>query len=123
MADIRTFAPYIYDIKLRANDLEFILPCGQHNWIDVSVLENNSKWNVGLFVQLALDFVLIILFLIIAFFEILAKKVSMNIAFVFDDFYEEKTNIKMDLKVMKKIVFSFSKFVPFFLEILGNLKI
>jgi len=50
----------------------------------------------------------------LAFFEILAKKVSMNIAFVFDDFYEEKTNIKMDLKVMKKIVFSFSLFVLFF---------
>lgn len=62
MADIRTFAPYIYDIKLRANDLEFILPCGQHNWIDVCVLENNSKWIVGLFVQLVLDLVLIILF-------------------------------------------------------------
>ncbi len=43
MADIRTFAPYIYDIKLRGNDMEFILPCGQHNWIDINVLENNSK--------------------------------------------------------------------------------
>jgi len=113
MADIRTFAPYIYDIKLRANDLEFILPCGQHNWIDVCVLENNSKWIVGLFVQLVLDLVLIFFFL--AFFEILAKKVSMNIAFVFDDFYEEKTNIKMDLKVMKKkyflVFYCFSSFL------------
>lgn len=43
MADIRNFAPYIYDIKLRANEMEFILPCNQHNWIDCNILENNCK--------------------------------------------------------------------------------
>ena len=43
MADIRTFAPYIYDIKMRANEIEIILPCNQHNWIDVNILENNCK--------------------------------------------------------------------------------
>jgi hypothetical protein len=43
MADIRSFMPYIYDIKLRASQMEFILPCNQHNWIDVNILENNCK--------------------------------------------------------------------------------
>jgi hypothetical protein len=43
MADIRTFAPYIYDIKLRGDDMEIILPWNQHNWIDVNILENNSN--------------------------------------------------------------------------------
>ena len=43
MADIRHFVPYIYDIKLKASQLELILPCNQHNWIDVNILENNCK--------------------------------------------------------------------------------
>jgi len=42
MADLRKFVPYIYDIKLKANDLEIILPCNQYNWIDVNILENNG---------------------------------------------------------------------------------
>lgn len=43
MGDLRTFAPYIYDIKVKTNDIEVILPCNQHNWIDTNVIENNGN--------------------------------------------------------------------------------
>ena len=43
MADIRHFVPFTYDINVKATDIELILPCNQHNWIDTNVLENNCK--------------------------------------------------------------------------------
>lgn len=43
MADLRHFVPYVYRINVVANDLEAILPCNQHNWIDTVNIENNSK--------------------------------------------------------------------------------
>lgn len=42
MGDLRKFVPYIYDFKLRAQDLEVILPCNQYNWLDCAILENNG---------------------------------------------------------------------------------
>ena len=38
MADIRSFVPYIYEIDLKAKDIEVILPFNEHNWIDVNNL-------------------------------------------------------------------------------------
>jgi hypothetical protein len=43
MADLRSFVPFIYEIRTRAQDTEVLLPCNQHNWIDVNSLENNGK--------------------------------------------------------------------------------
>jgi hypothetical protein len=42
MSDVRKFVPYLYTIKLNCTECEVILPCNQHNWIDTTVLENNS---------------------------------------------------------------------------------
>lgn len=41
MGDIRFFVPFIYTIRVKTNDIEVILPCNQHNWIDANVIENN----------------------------------------------------------------------------------
>ncbi len=97
MADIRHFVPYIYDIKLKANQLEFILPCNQHNWIDVNILENNCKLCL-IFWKFNCQCLNENLYYL-AFFSVLANHVGLNIAFVFDDFLQEKMNIPMDLKV------------------------
>lgn len=43
MSDVRHFVPFIYKIKVKLNNLEAILPCNQHNWIDTQILENNCK--------------------------------------------------------------------------------
>lgn len=45
MSDLRNFVPYVYKINVVANDLEAILPCNQHNWVDTTNIENNSKHN------------------------------------------------------------------------------
>jgi hypothetical protein len=34
--------PYVYRFNVNAIDLEVILPCNQHNWIDTVNHENNS---------------------------------------------------------------------------------
>jgi len=75
MGDLRKFVPYIYDIKLKASDLELILPCNQYNWIDVTILENN------------------------AFFEVLAKNAKLDLAFKFEDYLPENMKIPMDVKI------------------------
>jgi hypothetical protein len=51
MGDLRHFVPYIYKISFLANDLEVILPCNQHNWIDTVNIENNSKLKIFYFVR------------------------------------------------------------------------
>jgi len=76
MGDLRKFVPYIYDIKLKATDLEVILPCNQYNWIDVTILENN------------------------AFFEVLAKNARLDLAFKFEDFLPENMKIPMDVNIL-----------------------
>lgn len=75
MGDIRKYVPYIYSINLKATDIEVILPCNQHNWLDTNVLENN------------------------AYFEVLAKNASLKIDLYFDQFLTPTTNIVLDIKV------------------------
>ena len=61
--------------QVRGEHLEIILPCNQHNWIDVNVLENN------------------------AFFEVLAQKLALDLKLEFDELYTEKMNVAMDVKL------------------------
>ncbi|CAF0826478.1 unnamed protein product [Brachionus calyciflorus] len=75
MGDIRHFVPYIYKIKFKSNDFEAILPCNQHNWIDTCILENNS------------------------FFAVLAKEAYVGLDLCFEEFYPEKTNVILDVKI------------------------
>ncbi len=75
MADMRTFVPYVYNFNIKANDIEVVLPCNEHNWIDVHQLENNT------------------------FFEIQASRADLKIGFPFKEFLPQKTNIELDIKV------------------------
>ena len=75
MADVRSFVPYVYNFNVKANDIEVVLPCNEHNWIDVHQIENNT------------------------FFEILASKADLKIGFPFREFLPQKTNIELDIKV------------------------
>ncbi|CAF1506567.1 unnamed protein product, partial [Rotaria sordida] len=41
--DIYSFAPFIYDISLQGNHVEFLIPCNQGNWIDCPNENNRQK--------------------------------------------------------------------------------
>jgi hypothetical protein len=41
--DIYSFVPYIYDMKLKGNHVEVLIPCNQGNWIDCVQSSENSK--------------------------------------------------------------------------------
>ena len=75
MSDLRSFVPYIYSINLKGSDIEAILPCNQHNWIDTHTLENNS------------------------FFEVLAGRGELKFDLVFDQFLPTTTNYVLDIKL------------------------
>ena len=75
MSDLRSFVPYIYSIALKGNDIEAILPCNQHNWIDTHTLENNS------------------------FFEVLAARGHFKFDLKFDQFLPPVTNYLLDIQL------------------------
>ena len=75
MSDIRSFVPYIYSINLKGNEIEAILPCNQHNWIDTHTLENNS------------------------FFEVLANRSQLKFDLNFEQFLPPTTNYILDIKL------------------------
>lgn len=75
MGDVRRFVPFLYTIKLNAHEAEVLLPCNQHNWIDTTVLENNSIFAL----QLTKAFI------------------QLNIPFI--DFLPEKTNVTLDVQI------------------------
>ncbi len=41
--DIYSFTPYIYDIALKCDHVEILVPCNQGNWIDCTQSTENSK--------------------------------------------------------------------------------
>jgi hypothetical protein len=58
-SDLRTFVPYVYELNAKVNDMELILPCNQHNWIDTNKLENNSFLSLlasKVFIKTSLNF-------------------------------------------------------------------
>jgi hypothetical protein len=83
MSDLRSFVPYIYSIALNGKDIEAILSCNQHNWIDTHTLENNS------------------------FFEVLAARGELKFDLKFDQFLPPITNYLLDIQLSE----GFARFI------------
>lgn len=73
-SDLRSFVPYIYELQAKVNDMELILPCNQHNWIDTNKQENNS------------------------FLSLLGSRVAIQTSINFEEFLPEEMLIDFEIR-------------------------